>query len=244
MAGTAGRRAHRKRSRSTRDCSPRGPSGATPTSPSPTRHCATSSSPPPGPRAGRTASPSASSSSPTGRWRPEAKRLIGEGARRFWAAKREADGYDTGSGAAGRLAQGAHGPHHAALRRHLRVGARARAGLLPALPARRRLHRRCIGLPRLPEPAAGRPGPRLRRRHDGLAVRGRRRAAGAAAHPRRGRDHGDHHPRAARRAATGRCAAGRCPSWSTGSAGARPPPGRSTRPGAAHTSAGPPTRSQ
>ena len=29
----------------------------------------------------------------------EAKRLIGEGARRFWAAKREADGYDRGSGA-------------------------------------------------------------------------------------------------------------------------------------------------
>ena len=29
----------------------------------------------------------------------EAKRLIGEGARRFWSAKREADGYDTGSGA-------------------------------------------------------------------------------------------------------------------------------------------------
>ena len=29
----------------------------------------------------------------------EAKRLIGEGARRFWAAKREADGYDSGSGA-------------------------------------------------------------------------------------------------------------------------------------------------
>ena len=29
----------------------------------------------------------------------EAKRLIGEGARQFWAAKREADGYDTGSGA-------------------------------------------------------------------------------------------------------------------------------------------------
>ena len=29
----------------------------------------------------------------------EAKRLIGEGARRFWTAKREADGYDTGSGA-------------------------------------------------------------------------------------------------------------------------------------------------
>jgi nitroreductase len=29
----------------------------------------------------------------------EAKRLIGEGARRFWAAKREADGYDKGSGA-------------------------------------------------------------------------------------------------------------------------------------------------
>jgi nitroreductase len=28
----------------------------------------------------------------------EAKRLIGEGARRFWTAKREADGYDTGSG--------------------------------------------------------------------------------------------------------------------------------------------------
>src|ERR1700735_5474767 len=29
----------------------------------------------------------------------EAKRLIGEGARRFWAAKRESDGYDSGSGA-------------------------------------------------------------------------------------------------------------------------------------------------
>jgi nitroreductase len=29
----------------------------------------------------------------------EAKRLIGEGGRRFWAAKREADGYDAGSGA-------------------------------------------------------------------------------------------------------------------------------------------------
>ena len=29
----------------------------------------------------------------------KAKRLIGEGARRFWAAKRAADGYDTGSGA-------------------------------------------------------------------------------------------------------------------------------------------------
>ncbi len=28
----------------------------------------------------------------------EAKRLIGEGARRFWSAKREADGYDRGSG--------------------------------------------------------------------------------------------------------------------------------------------------
>jgi nitroreductase len=29
----------------------------------------------------------------------EAKRLIGAGARRFWSAKRETDGYDTGSGA-------------------------------------------------------------------------------------------------------------------------------------------------
>ncbi len=29
----------------------------------------------------------------------EAKRLIGEGARRFWSAKRDADGYDRGSGA-------------------------------------------------------------------------------------------------------------------------------------------------
>ena len=40
----------------------------------------------------------------------EAKRLIGAGARRFWAAKRAADGYDKGSGAAGRLAQGAAWP--------------------------------------------------------------------------------------------------------------------------------------
>src|SRR5271165_623174 len=29
----------------------------------------------------------------------EAKRLLGEGARSFWAAKRKADGYDEGSGA-------------------------------------------------------------------------------------------------------------------------------------------------
>jgi nitroreductase len=35
----------------------------------------------------------------TGPVAEEAKRLIGEGARRFWAAKREADGYDSGSGA-------------------------------------------------------------------------------------------------------------------------------------------------
>src|SRR5271163_5104618 len=36
---------------------------------------------------------------PDGPVAQEAKRLIGEGARRFWAAKREADGYDSGSGA-------------------------------------------------------------------------------------------------------------------------------------------------
>ena len=53
---------------STTACSPPAPSGATPTSRSPTTSCATSSSPPLAPRAGRTASPSASSCSPTARW--------------------------------------------------------------------------------------------------------------------------------------------------------------------------------
>src|ERR1700689_4205899 len=36
---------------------------------------------------------------PGGRVAEEPKRLMGEGPRRFWAAKREADGYDSGSGA-------------------------------------------------------------------------------------------------------------------------------------------------
>ena len=131
----------------------------------------------------------------------------------------------------GRLPQGAHGPHHAALRRHLRIGACPRAGLLRALPPYPPLHRRCIRLSRLPEPAARGAGPRVRRRHDRLAVRRRCRVAVTAAHPRRGGDHGDHHARAARRDGTDRCADVRCPSWSTGIAGARPPPGRSTRTG-------------
>ena len=99
-----------------------------------------------------------------------------------------------GVGRRRRLPEVAHGPHHAALRRHLRVRARADPGLLRALPPHQ-LHGRRLGLPRLPERAPGRPRPRLRRRHDGLAVRRGRRAAGAAAHPRRGRAHGDHHHR-------------------------------------------------
>ena len=124
----------------------------------------------------------------------EAKRLIGEGARKFWAAKREADGYDTGSGAEAdspkaRMARTMQ--HYVDTYESVPV---LDPGLLRALPPHQ-LHRRRVGLPRLPEPAAGRPRPRLRRRHDRLAVRRRRRAARPAAHPRRGRAHGDHHPR-------------------------------------------------
>ena len=123
----------------------------------------------------------------------EAKRLIGEGARRFWAAKREADGYDKGSGAdaaspKARMARTMQ--HYVDTYESVPV---ARPGLLRALPPHQ-LQRRCVGLPRLPEPAAGRPRPRLRRRPDQLAVRRGRRAPRAAAHPRRGGDHGDHHP--------------------------------------------------
>ena len=85
----------------------------------------------------------------------EAKRLIGEGARRFWAAKREADGYDSGSGAQADSpkARMARTMQHyvdtyesvpvlvlACFRRYRHVGY---------------LHRRCIRLPGLPEPAAG-----------------------------------------------------------------------------------------
>ena len=78
----------------------------------------------------------------------EAKRLIGAGARRFWDAKRAEDGYDKGSGTQAGLAQVAAGPHHAALRRRLRVGARPRPRLLRALPGAHRQQRRRLHLPR------------------------------------------------------------------------------------------------
>ena len=127
-----------------------------------------------------------------------------------------------------RLPEVPHGPHHAALRRHLRVRARADAGLFRALPPHQ-LHGRRLCLPRLPERAPGRPRPRLRRRHDGLAVRRGRRAAGPAAHPRRGRSHGDHHHRPPPGAPRPRYAGARSPSWSTASGGGRRPTGRWTR---------------
>ncbi len=52
----------------------------------------------------------------------EAKRLIGEGARRVLGRQAGGRRLRPGIGGRGGLAQGAHGPHHAALRRHLRVG--------------------------------------------------------------------------------------------------------------------------
>ena len=228
-------------SRSTKGCSPPGPSGATPTSRSPTRRCATSSSRPRGRPAARTASPSASSSSPTGPVAEEAKRLIGEGARRFWAAKREADGYDRGSG--------------------------AEADSPKARMARTMQHYvdTYESVPVLSWPASCRYRA-TRPQTDGasiypacqnllLAARAlgyggvmtgwqfaRGRAAGTAAHPRRGRDHGHHHPRPAAGAARPGAPAAAARAGVRRAAGGSHPPGRSTRPGCAHTSAGPPTR--
>ena len=59
-----------------------------------------------------------------------AKKLIGDGARRTWAAKREADRYDTGSGAAQDSAKARLAQSDAAVRRRIRTGARTD----PAVP--------------------------------------------------------------------------------------------------------------
>ena len=89
--------------------------------------------------------------------------------------------------------QGPDGPHHAALRGRLRVGARPRPRLFRGLPpyvARRR----CLGLPGLPEPPPGRPGPGLRGGHDHVALCRRGGAARPASDTRRHEHHGHHHP--------------------------------------------------
>ena len=100
----------------------------------------------------------------------EAKRLIGEGARRFWGTKRDADGYDRGSGAEqdspkSRVAR----TMQQYVDNYETVPVVVLACFVPyrrPVPGRRRL-----GLPGLPEPPAGGPGPRLRGRHDRVALR-------------------------------------------------------------------------
>ena len=95
----------------------------------------------------------------TGRWPQEAKRLIGDGARRFWEAKREADGYDTGSGVRADSPKA----RMARTMQHYVDTYESVPVLVLACFRRYRhadLHRRRLGLPGLPEPAAGRPGPR------------------------------------------------------------------------------------
>ena len=175
----------------------------------------------------------------------EAKRLIGDGARGVLGRQAGGRRLRHGVGRRRRLAQGAHGADHAALRRHLRVGAGARAGLLrplPPTPPQPRdgasVYPACQNL-LLAARALGYGGVMT-----GLALRRRRRAARpAAASPTRWRSWRPSRS-GARRATTVRCADARCPSWCTGSGGARPPPGRSTPTGAAHTAAGRRRRSQ
>ena len=125
----------------------------------------------------------------------------------------------------GRHAEGPHGGHHAALRRPLRVHARGRAGL-HAPPSRARPDRGCLGLPGVPEPAARRPRPRLRRRaHDVAPARGGRAARACSASPTTSASP-RRSPSVDPRVATGPCAAGRSRSSSTRTAGSSRRPGR------------------
>ena len=82
---------------------------------------ATCFSPPPGPRAGPTVSPSVSSSSPTDRWRPRPNdsSATAPGGSGRPSATRTATTTDRGRS---RIPQVADGPHHAALRGQLRSG--------------------------------------------------------------------------------------------------------------------------
>ena len=136
----------------------------------------------------------------------EAKRLIGESARSIWGGKRTADGYDRGSGHGSEHAEGAHGPHDAALRRPLRGRAGARAPVPRALPPTD-AHRGRVDLPRVPEPAARGARARVRRGDDRLPRVRRGGAARPARDPRRGVHGRDHHDRQAGRRSRARPAA-------------------------------------
>ena len=108
---------------------------------------------------------------------------------------------------------------------------------LVRVPRRHRPRRR-FGVPGVPEPAACRSRPRVRRRDDHVARHGRARAAGAARHPRRGARGGDHPARPARSAVMVPYAGGPCSElvyedrWATSATWAVDPPGtRFTRAG-------------
>ena len=169
--------------------------------------------------------------------RPNA--LIGAGARRFWEAKRKADGYDQGSGAE----QNSPKARMARTMQHYVDDFESVPvvvlGLLRALPA----YRRTSTAPRSTRPArtsSWRPGPSgyggvMTTWH--FAVEAELRALlqipdDTTIWPPS--------PWVARSAATARSAAAPCPSWSTANGGGRPRPGRWIPPGVSHTAAGPP----
>ncbi len=231
-AGDPGeRRGTRRGSRSTTVSSPPAPSAATPTSPSPTRCCATSSSPPPGPRAGQPpALPLRRAHRRPGG--PEAKRLIGEGARRSGPPNARPTATTRGRGR-GRTPRSRAWPAPcsttsttsesvpvlilACYVRYRDTSSTDGASVYPACQ-NLLLAARALGYggvmtgwqsPRSPSCAPCYASPK----------------ASSSWRPSRW---------AARRDATARCADARCPSWSTASGGGKPRTGRSTPRRGAH----------
>ena len=113
----------------------------------------------------------------------EAKALLGRSFREMWAAKRAADGYEAGSGSdeASPKARMARTMQH-----FVDQFEATPVVVLPCLVRYRDPHPSEGGehLPGLPEPAARRARPRVRRRHDHLARLRGARAAHAPRHPR------------------------------------------------------------
>ena len=185
-------------------------------------------------RAARTASRSASSCSPTGPTHARPRRSIAEGARRAWGGKRVTDGYDEGSGARddspkARMAR--------TMQRYVDEFEHVPVLVLPAL-VRYREPTPFEGAsiyPGVPEPAARRPRPRLRRGAHRLALRGRGAAQGScSACPRRSSSPPPS-PSASPPATTARCVADRSRELVYGEAWEHAPDWAVDPPGTEHT---------
>ena len=140
-------RRHRRPARGAHDRPAR--SAATPTSRCRPQRCGRCCSPRRARRAARTASPSGSSCSPTGRSRSGAKLLIGDGARRAWAAQARARRLRRRLGHASTTRpRRASARTMQALRRRVRPRARARPAVPRALPRADAVRGR-VGVPRV-----------------------------------------------------------------------------------------------